>query len=360
LLFLVADQWRARNDGLVAPNLARLAREGVTYTRAYTAFPVCCPARAAMLTGKYPHQAGVTGNHQLLPPGERTMSAEFKRAGYRTGYIGKWHLDGHDTPGFVPPERRRGFDYWAANNLVHKHYDWTYFRDTPEPVNVSGFAPDYQTDLALDFIRQPGAQPYFLYVSWVAPHPPLTPPPRHATYDPAKFPGDSAAYYGLCSAVDENVGRLLDAVDDNTIVVFTSDHGWTLGAHGVDAIDEPYEDCVRIPLLIRYPRRSKAGTRNEALFSNIDFAPLLTSLCGVPWPVHLRRREEIYSEARLGQPGEWRLIVRGHQKLVVDSRGTPTHFYDLRRDPHESNNLARSAPKDLLARLLTFARQRTY
>src|SRR3954464_12622656 len=122
LLFLVADEWRgqalssAGNPDLMLPNLSRLAKESVDFRRAYTSYAVCCPSRAAMLTGKFPHAAGVPHNHMQLPLGEKTVSAELKRAGYRTGYIGKWHLDGSANPGFVPAARRRGFDYWAAYN----------------------------------------------------------------------------------------------------------------------------------------------------------------------------------------------------------------------------------------------------
>src|SRR5687768_17373909 len=173
LLFIVADEWRgqalpsAADPDLIAPHLARLAKEGVDFRRAYTSYPVCCPSRAAMLTGKFPHAAGVPQNHRLLPLDQKTMSAELKRVGYRTGYIGKWHLDGRENPGFVPPERRRGFDYWAAYNVVHNHYDSVYLRDTPEPIRPGGFEPDYQTGLAIDFIRQESKQPFFLYLSWV-------------------------------------------------------------------------------------------------------------------------------------------------------------------------------------------------
>src|SRR5215470_17756986 len=177
VLFIVADEWRgqampsAGDPDLIAPNLARLAGEGVDFRRAYTSYPVCCPSRAAMLTGKFPHAAGVAQNHTLLPLTEKTFSAEMRRAGYRTGYIGKWHLDGRANPGFVPLDRRRGFDYWAAYNLQHQHYDSVYFRDTPEPIHVDGFEPDHQTDLAIEFIRRKSTQPFFLYLSWVAPHP---------------------------------------------------------------------------------------------------------------------------------------------------------------------------------------------
>ena len=186
LLFVLTDSWRgqalpsAGDPNLVAPNLARLAREGAYCSRAYTSYPVCCPSRSAILTGKFPHAAGVVHNHSLLPLGQETMSAVLKRAGYRTGYIGKWHLDGAASPGFVPPGRRRGFDYWAANNVDHRHYDSVYFRDDPAAIQIRGFASDDQTDLAIEFLRQTSGEPFYLYLSFLAPHAPLTPPARHA------------------------------------------------------------------------------------------------------------------------------------------------------------------------------------
>jgi arylsulfatase A-like enzyme len=395
LLFIVADSWRgqalpsAGDANLIAPNLARLAREGVYCSRAYTSYPVCCPSRAAMLTGKFPHAAGVVRNHTRLPLDQPTMPAAMKSAGYRTGYIGKWHLDGGENPGFVPPERRRGFDYWAAYNVAHQHYDSVYFRDTPVPIPAPGFEPDYQTGLAIDFIRQESSRPFYLYLSWVAPHSPFTPPPRHATYDAARIrlrPNvpdreeqqarrNAAGYYGLCSAVDENLGRLLKEIDDrgltgDTIVVFTSDHGHMLESHGIDGIDLPFEESSRIPLLIRYPRRLDAGVEIDALISNVDYAPTLLSLCGVGAPKGMqgldlgsilkggkrRRPESIYAEGGLGQPGEWRMVVRGLDKLVVNSSWEPAHLFDLGRDPYEMKNLAnetsKRAVRDELGKLL--------
>lgn len=395
LLFIVTDSWRgqalasAGDSNLMLPNLARLGREGVTCSCAYTSYPVCCPSRAAMLTGKYPHAAGVVRNHSLLPLNQPTMSAAMKQAGYRTGYIGKWHLDGGHNPGFVPPARRRGFDYWAAYNVAHQHYDSVYFGDEPVPIATTGFEPDIQTGLAIDFLRQPGDQPFFLFLSFVAPHAPLTPPPRHATYRPADLVlranvpksveraarQDLAGYYGLCSAVDENIGRILRELDGralahDTIVVFTSDHGHMLWSQGVDSIDLPYEEAARVPLLIRYPRRIPAGTTVDTLISNVDYAPTLLGLCGVEAPrgtqgANLRTLlttgrgdapESIFSEGGLGQSHEWRMIVRGSHKLVVDASWHPTHHYDLSRDPFEQDNLvakpaARRTMDDLHRRL---------
>jgi len=377
LLFVVADAWRgvalpsAGDPNLRAPNLARLAREGVDCRRTYTSYPVCCPSRAAMLTGKFPHAAGITRNHSLLPLAQPTMSAALKQAGYRTGYIGKWHLDGGENPGFVPPDRRRGFDYWAAYNVAHQHYGSVYFRDTPVPIPAPGFEPDHLTDLAVDFLRQPSRQPFYLYLSIVAPHAPLTPPARHATYDPAALrlrdnvPESAAAearknlagYYGLCSAVDECVGRLLAALDErdlarDTIVMFTSDHGESLGSHGVDEIDSPYEEVSRIPLLMRFPGRIRAGTTIDAPVSNVDFAPTLLALCEARAPGGMQganlsdlltrsRRPSsgaIYSDGGTYHPDPWRMVVRDHYKLVTDGAVTPTQLYNLRADPYELDN----------------------
>jgi len=373
LLFVVADAWRgvtlpsAGDPNLRAPNLARLAREGADCRRTYTSYPVCCPSRAAMLTGKFPHAAGVTRNHALLPLAQPTMSAALKQAGYRTGYIGKWHLDGEENPGFVPPQRRRGFDYWAAYNVQHQHFGSVYFRDTPVPIPAPGFEPDHLTDLEVDFLRQPSRQPFFLYLSIVAPHAPLTPPPRHATYDPASLklrnnvPKNAeaearkslAGYYGLCSAVDECVGRLLATLDDrrlvdDTIVVFTGDHGESLGSHGVEEIDLPYEEVSRIPFLMRYPRRIRASTTIDTPVSNVDFAPTLLALCGVSPPKGMqgenltgvltqgrRPARVIYCEGGVYQPQPWRMAVRGNYKLVTDAALSPTQFYDLAEDPYE-------------------------
>jgi arylsulfatase A-like enzyme len=387
VLLLMADSWRgqalpfAGDSNLSLPNLSRLAREGAWCSRTYTSYPVCCPSRAAVLTGKFPHAAGVTRNHSRLPLGEETLSAVLRRAGYRTGYIGKWHLDGAESPGFVPPERRRGFGYWAAYNVAHRHYESVYFRDSPEPVPVDGFEPDHLTRLAVDFLKQDRSKPFFLYLSWVPPHAPYTPPRKHRRNDAGALrlrpnvPGDPAdqvradlaGYYGLCSAVDENVGRLLEEIDGggrarDTIVVFTSDHGHMLGSHGIDGIDVPYEEACRVPLLIRYPRRVAAGTGIDALVSNVDLAPSLLSLCGVEAPAGIqgfdlaglltgaggRRPESAYAEGAIGQPGEWRMIVRGLDKLVVDRSRKPTHLFNLGLDPYERENLVEEESKRLI------------
>jgi arylsulfatase A-like enzyme len=393
LVFVVTDGWRgqalpfAGDTNLHAPNLSRLAQEGIYCSRAYTSYPVCCPSRAAMITGKFPHTVGVSQNHTRLPLEHTTMSSVLKDEGYRTGYIGKWHLDGNENPGFVPPERRRGFDYWAAYNLAHQHFDGVYFRDTPTPIRTSGFEADYQTDLAIEFLRQPSPGPFFLYLSLVPPHAPFTPPAKYSGYKPgelrlrANVPdrigaatrGDLAGYYGLCSAVDTNLGRIWEALDqrgltNDTIVVFTSDHGQMLGSHGLSGIDLPFEESSRIPLIIRYARRIKPGREYSLPVSNVDYAPTLLSLCGarLPGGMHgtnlaavltdasqTRKPRPIYAEGGLGTPDEWRMIVLGFDKLVVGPDLRPTQMYNLRRDPLEPDNrVGRSADRRKLEALL--------
>jgi arylsulfatase A-like enzyme len=404
ILFVLADQWRPQtlvssgDPDLKAPNLHKLARDGVHFSRVYASDPVCSPSRASVLTGRYAHACRMPHNNLLLPLEERCIAEELKFAGYATGYIGKWHLDGEAKPGFVPPgQRRRGFGYWAAFNRGHLYYNSTYYRDTDEPIRPGGFEPDYQTSLAAGFIKQNKDNPFYLYLSWGPPHPPRKPPPEYARlYDPRRFHlranvpesyveqarESHAGYYGLCTALDDNFGRLLRALDecriaDDTIVIFTADHGDMLGSHGLEGKGVPYEESARIPLLLRYPRMLKGGQVNDMLVSNVDFMPTLLSFAGVPIPpgvqgvdlsqqiVHGKglRRESVYCQGRLGRPGEWRMVVRGLDKLVVDQDLAVTHLYNLGQDPYEMENLvsdpSQRTKRDELKAILTDWMRRT-
>ncbi len=382
ILLLLADQWRGQTLGaagdsnLKAPHLEELARGGLLFSRAYTSNPLCSPARASLFTGRFPHACQVPANNIRLPLDEPTISQALADAGYVTGYIGKWHLDGSETPGFVPPgPRRRGFAYWAAFNRGHRYFDSVYFRDGPEPIRGEGFEPDYQTGLACDFIRQNAGRPWFLVIAWGPPHPPRTPPaPFAGWYDPERLrlrpnvPAAKAAegrkalagYYGLCSALDANVGRLLETLRsagmlDETIIVFTSDHGDMLGSHGLEAKGVPFEEATRIPLLVRYGRAIRGGAASDMPISIVDLMPSLLSLAGLPVPAGVQgrdlsqqwvrgtgpRAESVYCQGRLGTPEEWRMVVRGLDKLVVDRELNVTHLYNLGQDPYERTNLAR-------------------
>jgi arylsulfatase A-like enzyme len=380
LVLLLVDHWRGQaltgaDPNISTPALDRMAAAGIVFSRAYTANPTGSPARAALFTGRFPHACGVLRDNVRLPSAERTLGEALSKAGYATGYIGKWHLDGEAKPGFVPPgSRRKGFAYWAAFNCGHRYFDSVYFRDEDKPVRGRGFEPDYQTDLAIEFIRGNSGRPFFLCISWGPPHPPRTPPPAFSTrYDarklrlrdnvPASHVGNArealAGYYGLCSAVDRDAGRILDTLREtesagDTVVVFTSVHGDMLGSHGLDLAGVPYEESVRIPLLVSYPRMIKAGQVSPMPVSGVDLMPTLLSIAGVPVPADVQGRnhsqsllsgagsdaESIYCQGQLGSPQEWRMVIRGLDKIVVDRAFKTTHLYNLGQDPYELENLA--------------------
>ncbi len=397
VLIIVADQLRAPALGcggdanVKSPHFDRLAAEGVMAANSFSTDPVCTPARAALLTGRYPHTVGMMVNHVRLSEKEVTFAHVLRDRGYATGYIGKWHLDGDGKPGFVPPgPRRQGFDYWAGFNRGHDYWTSTYYRDTDEPIQPGGYEPDYQTDLALEFIRTHHRSPFCLMLSWGPPHTPLNPPDDYrAQYDPARMtlrpnvPHDGAArvradltgYYGHISALDTHLGRLLAELDrtgiaGNTLVVLTSDHGDMLGSHGLTGKRWPYEESVRVPLLFRWPGGLPAGRVTEVLASSVDFAPTLLSLSGAAVPSAAQGRdlapwirgddggglgpEAVYLEGMLDHPdavpperrreapSEWRAIRTHRHLLAVDLAGRPVYLFDLQADPYQQENLARS------------------
>ncbi len=380
ILLMIAGGWRgqawpADEEIIRAPHLARLAAQGAWFPRAYTANPEPGPGRAAVLTGRYPQACGVLRDGDRMAPGAVTLAEILGEAGYETGFIGHWRLDGRATPGFVPPgPRRQGFSYWAAANRVRRPYDAPYFLDKPEPQTATGFEPEFQARLAADFIRRERHDPFFLCVAWGPPAGSGPAPPRfRKLYHERRFPlrlnvpaedagrvrGALSGYYAMCSAVDACAGIVLDAVDrlesgPETITVFTSDCGQMLGSHGLDGPGAFYEESVRVPLVIRFPANVKAGVRFGLPVSTADLVPTVLALAGLPAPQRLPGRnlapvfgggdiegpESVYCQGRLGAPGEWRMVVRGFDKIVVDRDLRVTHLFHLGRDPYEMENLA--------------------
>jgi arylsulfatase A-like enzyme len=323
LLFILTDQMRgmamgcAGDPNVQTPNLDRLAEEGTIFVRAYANAPVCTPSRATILTGKYPLTTKVVANDLPLPEKERTIGEILRDAGYRTGYIGKWHLDGVPRNKFTPPcPRRHGFEFWAAWNCAHDYFHGKVFRDKPEPVLLTGYEPAAQTDIALDFLRQHDDRPFALFISWGPPHDPYHQVPENfkRLYDPEKLElrpnfrepqglplplseedrkvglrGCIANYYAHITALDEQVGRLMRALDEmgiaeNTIVVFTSDHGDMLGSQGMLKKQQPWEESINVPLIIRWKGQVPAGRVSEKLMSLVDLAPTLLSMMGLEVP----------------------------------------------------------------------------
>jgi arylsulfatase A-like enzyme len=314
LLFVFADMMRgqdmrcAGNEQIITPNLDLLAKQGTLLTNAISTYPVCCPYRAMLMTGKYPFSNKVITNGPPLPEEELCIAEILKAVGYQTGYVGKWHLDGHQGVGgshqFVPPgPKRQGFDYWAANNILHQYFTSYYYRDTDEKIPINGWEPDTQTDLAIQYMKEHKDAPFCLFLSWGPPHDPYIAPEKFKNmYKPDKlklrenvFWGQDGArtdyhsYYAAITSLDWNIGRLMEAMDklgigDNTIVVFTSDHGDML--HSLDILQKqwPYEESINVPFIIRFPQKIKADRKTDLLLGSPDIMPTLLSLMGVEIP----------------------------------------------------------------------------
>jgi arylsulfatase A-like enzyme len=402
ILLIIPDQLRAQalgcmgNADVHTPNLDRLAAEGVLFRQTFANSPVCCPARAVLLTGTYAHRNGMVANDLRLRESEVTLAKLLRAQGYRTGLVGKWHLDGGKRePGFVPPgPRRQGFDFWAAYECRHDAFHPLVFRDTPQPLRSTKFEPEFLTDIAIDFLRTNRDRPFFLMLAPGPPHDPYGAPEKYARlYDPAKLtlrpnwrPGvpqagrdDLAAYYAAITAIDDQVGRLLRALkvlklEENTIVLFTADHGDMLGSQGARLKRKPWEESIRVPGILRYPAHVRAGRRSDVLLSHVDMAPTLLSLCGLKPPPDMQGSD--LSRVVLGKtdrgpdsaffqifvpftgdstPRPWR-GVRTQRYLYARTEKEPWLLYDLEKDPYELTNLvaapaAAAVRKELDARL---------
>jgi len=409
LLFVFADQMRshdmgcAGNGDVQTPNLDRLASEGLMFSNAFANCPVCTPSRATILTGLYPISHRAVANDLPLPTATTSIGMLARQAGYRTGYVGKWHLDGVPRDRFTPPgPRRSGFDYWAAWNCSHQYFDARYHRDSPQPIEIQGYEPVAQTDLAIEFLHQPDPRPFCLFVSWGPPHDPYdqVPAEYRSLYDPQQIklranvrslqtstkdragqmgPAKCLArYYAAITALDEQLGRLLAALnqcrlDDNTIVVFSSDHGDMLFSHGMLKKQQPWEESIRIPLLIRWPGHVPERTKADALISTVDFAPSLLTLMDIAPDVAMEGTD--LSALILGRQAdapsavllmdlvtvdegldqglrEWRGIRTARHTYARWADGRPWLLIDNSTDPLQLNNLIEDpAAAGLRARL---------
>ncbi len=387
IIFLMPDQHRYHTVGCLGdeqahtPNIDRLASDGMILENTFANTPVCCPARSILLTGQYCHRNGMVANDLRLRESSVSFAKVLGAGGYRTGFVGKWHLDGGKRlPGYVPPgERRQGFEYWAANQCSHMHFRNTIFRDTPDPIVLDKFETDGYADYAIDFLKQAGAdrRPFYLTVQWGPPHDPYKAPEEYARrYDSAKLkmrpnwraesnvPGPQAIaqYYSMVTAVDDAVGRILRSVDElglreNTIVLYASDHGDMLGSQGQRLKRKPWEESIRVPGILRWPGRVKAGSRNDTFFTHVDFAPTLLGLAGLTPPKEMQGKN--HSQAFLkgkrgadsaflqifgpfagdGTPSGWR-GVRTEEYMYARFADKPWVLYDLRKDPYQMRNLA--------------------
>ena len=346
IVFILMDDLRWDDIGCAGhpfvktPNIDRLAREGVLFRNAFATTPLCSPSRASFLTGRYPHAHGVVDNvdrsalsHRLV-----TFPLLLHRAGYETGYVGKWHMGVDDS-------RRPGFDYWVSVKGQGDYVD-PELNEDGRVAKVRGYVTDLFNDRAVAFLKRPHAKPFLLYVAHKAVHPDLiqfadgrlsdpsagvfrpaerhrtlyanAPVPRRANtadrldgkpaltrplpglppFGPSTGTDDETIRNRLrvLMAVDEGVGRIVEALEqtgkrDETLVIFTSDHGYFYGEHGLSVERRlAYEEAIRIPLLMRYPRLIRAGTTLDPMVLCLDLAPTLLELGGVPTPANFHGR----------------------------------------------------------------------
>ena len=392
VLFILADEWRAQatryngDTNVQTPVLDRFAAESVSYDLAVSGTPVCCPYRASLLTGQYPLTHGVIVNDVELKPKGLTMGEAFTKAGYRTGWIGKWHVYGSPDGkygrrlAYIPPDKRFGFDYWKACECTHDYNKSLYYEgNDPTPKYWPGYDAFAQTDDACSFIRQQAksADPFCLVLSLGPPHFPLeTAPERYrAMYQgrdialrpnvPANLRARSTemhrGYYAHMAAVDECLDRLLKTVADDTIVVFTSDHGDMMLSHGLTTKQYPWDESIGVPFLLRYPPKyGRKGRRIRMPLNTPDILPTLLSLADIPIPDSVEGRAGGGPAALLTLPipatetrrhgiAEYRGVRTERYTYVRSIRG-PWLLYDNRSDPYQMRNLIGKAP-DLQARL---------
>jgi len=390
IVVVLADQWRAQAFGFAGdsnvktPNFDRLAGESVRFINAVSALPVCSPTRASLLTGQRPLTHGVFLNDVQLNTNARTLAKVLKAAGYDTGFIGKWHIDGRGRSNFIPRERRQGFEYWKALECTHAYSNSFYYADSPEKLQWSGYDAIAQTQDACQFVRARAKsdKPFLLFLAWGPPHDPYFTAPEkdRALYDPAKLtlrpnvpPGLEgevrkilAGYYAHCTALDDCLGDLLRVLQetgsaDNTILVFSADHGDMLGSHGMFKKQKPFDESIRVPMLIRWPKGLGAVARPlDAPINSEDLMPTLLGLCSVPIPKsvegldysgYLRGGENPGDGATMilcAAPfGEWERRVGGKEyrgvrttrhTYVRDLNG-PWLLFDNHADPYQTNNL---------------------
>ena len=310
VVFVFADQWRAQATGYAGdtnvqtPVLDKLAGESVQLTTAVSNCPVCSPYRASLLTGRYPLTHGVFLNDVCLNTEAVSIAQAFKSAGYQTGYIGKWHLDGHGRTSFIPRERRQGFEFWKVLECTHNYNRSPYYGDENAKLFWDGYDAAAQTREAQQYIRErAGKGPFALFVSWGPPHNPYNTAPEkfRQLYKPEELAlrpnvpakqaprADLAGYYAHCSALDECVGRLWETLrecklEDDTLFVFTSDHGDMLGSQGEIRKQRPYDEAILVPFLLHWPKLGKEGHAVATPFGTPDIMPTLLRLCGIEIP----------------------------------------------------------------------------
>jgi len=383
------------------PNIDSLARDGALFTNFYVQSPACTPSRASFWTGRYANEVGAGRNDLTLDKDAKTIGNILEEDGYDTAYVGKWHLNGDDKPGFVTDEE-------DARGFIHSHYmynrgHWKYFEEKEDgtfyvnyntPSGVESDENNYTTDFLFNrtikvLEERDENKPFAILLNIPDPHGPNT---VRAPYDTMysdlpfeeprtmknregnsrvipgwesampdnrvnKFNSDPmATYFGMVKCIDDNLGKLLEYIDekgltDNTIVVFTSDHGDMLFEHGRKNKGMPYKTSGGVPFIVRYPGKILPGKVINSVYSSMDAIPSVLGLMGVTaqnvtfsgkdksskWE---NQRMEITDNRNIymyEQDGKWSALIDHQGLLVVSSYDQPWYFY-FSRDSDEVAN----------------------
>jgi N-acetylglucosamine-6-sulfatase len=393
---------------LQTPNMDRLAREGVHFRNAYVTTSLCSPSRATIMSGKYAHTHGVWSLRGDLPPGCRMFPGLLREAGYDTGFIGKWHL------GVESEKPNPAFNYWAGFRDQGAYFD-PLLNVNGAPTPTKGYVTDILTDYAVEFLRRPRREPFCLYVGHKAPHGPCS-PPKHleSLYMDVNVPlpktyyenhRDKPSWYlnfhdhdywhtqlhpveryqnyvkDYCRSlisVDDSLGRLLKTLEEtgaaeNTAIFLLGDNGHFLGEHQFYSKMIMYEESIRIPLLVRYPKLARAGSKRDELILNADLAPTVLDLAGLAVPRDMEglsakpllagkkvrdwRRSFLYEWSSSGGWGLPSLEgVRTADGWQYARYYDWEQLYDMNTDPLQVHNLAtdpkcRSKKQQLIAQL---------
>lgn len=393
ILYIFSDQWRwcdhgyTGNQEVITPNIDKLASQSVNFTHAVSGMPVCCPHRATLITGKYPLTHGLYLNDLSLATEHRSIAHCLNDAGYETGWIGKWHIDGQGRTEYTPPERRQGFNYWRTLECTHNYNQSPYYGDSPEKLFWDGYDAIEQTKDAQSYLKRHAESdsdaPFGLFLSWGPPHAPYhTAPDKYkALYADKEITlrenvpeaereaaiNDYKGYYAHMTALDDCLGDLLKTLDEtglaeNTILVYTSDHGDMMHSRGVMKKQQPWDESLRVPFLLRWPEKLKNRAREISMpLDTPDIMPTLLGLAEVSIPDEVEGLDRSgvslgtdtfdtdhaaliscpspfgqWSRARGGR--EYRGVRTTRYTYCRDLNG-PWLLYDNEADPFQMNNL---------------------
>ena len=396
VLVFFTDQQRHDSTGVhgnpldITPNFDRMARAGTHLHHFFTCQPVCGPARSCLQTGQYATTTGCWRNGIPLDPDATTLAKEFGRAGYRTGYIGKWHLADRDSLGPVEPAQRGGYEDWLASNVLEftsDAYQTNLYDNDGHQRALPGYRVDALTDAAIRWIDEKKADPFFLFISYIEPHHQNSrddypaPTGYEEAFAGAWTPPDLealggtsarhlAGYWGMIKRLDEALGRLQDALksmdlEDDTIILFVSDHGNHFKTRNAEYKRSCHDASIRVPCAFGGPGFT-AGGQLHAMTSLVDLPPTLLDAAGLPVPDSMQGRsimplvkrenvewpEEVLVQISESQTGRavrtkrWKYSVSVPDEKPFDgkmSASSPSYseefLYDLKADPWELNNL---------------------